>query len=206
LNGARFQKSIIDECFCDPVRDAACDDALRVERTALDAAKERKHFLQRKRWHLREAWEAPPWTAERQRNWDLKPSEAMKRTVGHCSDWKCQGCGREYDPHVRWLVGSRDFGWGAHHLSYWGVDPEHGDVYPILSSETPGDLQWLCPLCHDRMHRRGGGLTGDIDSLSWRAKGLERAYNRIVEAFRMRTPGEPFYLCMFGAKRPARGP
>jgi hypothetical protein len=74
-------KNFVDECRADPIREAAYADAIREERIALDAADARKHFLRRKRWHLERSWDVPPWTSERREDWDLKPSDKVKRAA-----------------------------------------------------------------------------------------------------------------------------
>jgi hypothetical protein len=186
---------------CDRRWEAEYDAFTRETKAAKEAAEARQHFLRCKRWQLEQHWGSPPWTEERQRDWNLKPSDKVKRATAQRADWKCQNCDCEYDPNVSWRISNRDFNWGCHHVSYWGVDPEYNDMYPISTLETPEDLRWLCPRCHDRLHRRYGPLTGDVDRLSWRARGQERAYDSILEGFSRRPLGEPFYLGVLAAKR-----
>jgi hypothetical protein len=181
-------------CAYDPEQHAEGERRAREFRLEEDAARERIAFLSLKIARLRTMSGGPPWAHERKSNSGLWLNERVKAAAWRRSGNACEGCGAKDDGSVRWLVNGRSFSFGCHHLSYWGVDPEHGNVYPLLGMETSDDLKFLCPKCHDQTHRFRGRLNGDIDRLEWQRAGMEELYAAIIEAFRLRTPGEPFYL------------
>jgi hypothetical protein len=135
--------------------------------------------------------------ARTDRGWWLRQS--TKHGARHRAEGRCEGCG--LPDIVRNIVRPHDY----HHLSQWGADPVHGDLYPIFGLEEARDIVYLCRPCHQRAHYdpKNSGQEHDIDRLNARRHKRKNEYESLLHAFVCRKPSpEPFY---FGARPFGKG-